>query len=56
MAAGTDPRDVTEADAEGDTEAGTRWQRLQQRAKRARADIEARRAQSASIDSALQAV
>jgi len=56
MAAGTDPRDVTEAGAEGDTEAGTRWQRLQQRAQRARADIEARRVQSASIDSALQAV
>ena len=46
----------TEAAAEGDTEAGTRWQRLQQRAKRTRADIEARRAESASIDSALQAV
>ena len=35
---------------------GTRWQRLQRRAQRTRADIEARRAESASIDSALQAV
>ena len=48
MAAGTDPEDATTA--------GTRWQRLQGRAQRTRADIEARRAGSASIDSALQAV
>ena len=36
--------------------AGTRWERLQRRAQRTRADIEARRADSASIDTALEAV
>jgi uncharacterized BrkB/YihY/UPF0761 family membrane protein len=34
----------------------TRWERLQRRARRTRADIEARRADSTSIDSAFQAV
>ena len=48
MAAGTDAEDAAGA--------VTRWQRLQRRAQRTRADIEARRADSASIDSALQAV
>jgi len=35
---------------------GSRWERLQKRAQRTRADIEARRADSASIDTALEAV
>ena len=68
MATGTDPETVpepgtqpgtqpaTEAATEAATEPDTRWRRMQKQAQRARADIEARRAQSASIDSALQAV
>jgi len=36
--------------------AGSRWERLQRRAQQTRADLEARRADSASIDTALQAV
>ena len=35
---------------------GSRWERLQRRAQRTRADIEARRADSASIDTAFEAV
>ncbi len=37
-------------------DSATRWERLQKRAQRTRADIEARRADSASIDTALEAV
>jgi uncharacterized BrkB/YihY/UPF0761 family membrane protein len=48
MAAGTDSEDVTDP--------ATRWERLQRRAQRTRADIEARRAESASIDTAFEAV
>ena len=58
MAAGIDSDDAAAAGTDPDdgSETGGRWQRVQRRAQRARADIEARRAESASIDSALQAV
>lgn len=57
MAAETESEDgpVASKTPEGDAD-GSRWVRLQRRAQRTRADIEARRADSASIDSALQAV
>jgi uncharacterized BrkB/YihY/UPF0761 family membrane protein len=38
------------------TDSATRWERLQRRAQRTRADIEARRADSASIDTAFEAI
>jgi uncharacterized BrkB/YihY/UPF0761 family membrane protein len=60
MAAGTESEEAAKAGSVDATEAGkeaaTRLQRLQRRAQQTRADIEARRADSASIDSALQAV